>query len=250
MRVEYRTEKNIKRRKRRKKRYLLRFIIFVLICAGLYFTLHIDYFTVDGIIVAGNKEISDEEIIKLSEIKTGNNIFDVHPWFAQRRIKKNLYVETVNVNRKLPNKIEILVTERSGKAQFVMGKKFVITDNGGKVLEIAGKERKATLVEGITVKEAKLGKDIAVKEGSRYDKAMQLVAAVEEGDLYFKKIKIIGNDTEGYIYDSLVCKGQYQHVMECVESGALKAVVFDLYQKGIESGVINISSNNYCSFTP
>ena len=83
-----------------------------------------------------------------------------------------------------------------------------------------------------------------------YEKAMALVAVTEENDLYFKRIKIAGNDMEGYVYDGLVCKGKYDHVMQCIESGALKAVVFDLYQKGVESGVINISSNNYCSFTP
>lgn len=250
MTVENRTEKYIRKKRRRKKRYLLRFILFVLACAGIYFALHIDYFTVDGIIVAGNKEITDAEIVTLSEIKTGDNIFDVHPWFAQRRIKKNLYVENVNVNRKLPNKIEILVTERSGKAQFAMGGKFVITDNGGKVLEIAKEERKATLVDGVRVTEAKPGKDIEVKDTGIYEKAMALIALTEENDLYFKRVKIADDDMEGYVYDGLICKGKYNHAMECIESGALKAVVFDLYQKGVESGVINISSNNYCSFTP
>lgn len=250
MTVENRTEKHIRKKKRRKKRYLLRFILFVLACVGVYFALHIDYFTVDGITVAGNKEITDAEIVALSEIKTGDNIFDVHPWFAQRRIKKNLYVESVNVNRKLPNKIEILVTERSGKAQFAMSGKFVITDNGGKVLELAKEERKATLVDGVKVTKAEPGKDIKVKDTGIYEKAMALIAATEENDLYFKRIKITGNDMEGYVYDGLVCKGKYDHVMQCIESGALKAVIFDLYQKGVESGVINISSNNYCSFTP
>lgn len=61
----------------------------------------------------------------------GENIFDVHPLFAQHRIKENLYIKKVRVKRKLPNKIEISVMERSGKAQFQMGKRFVITDNEG-----------------------------------------------------------------------------------------------------------------------
>ena len=92
MNKEYDRENKRKKKRRKKKRYLLKFIIFLLICTGLYFAVHIDYFVVDGIAVAGNTEVSDEEVIKLSEIKTGENIFDVHPWFAERRIKKKISI--------------------------------------------------------------------------------------------------------------------------------------------------------------
>ena len=52
---------------------------------------HIDYFNLEGLTVAGNKEISDEEIIKLSEIKIGESVFDAHTNASERKIKKNLY---------------------------------------------------------------------------------------------------------------------------------------------------------------
>ena len=63
-----RTERAIKKKKRRKKRYGLRLLIIIAACIGLYFLLHIDYFKVDGVAVVGNKELSDKEIVKLSEI--------------------------------------------------------------------------------------------------------------------------------------------------------------------------------------
>ncbi len=248
---ENQTEKNVKRKRRKKKRYLLKFIIILIICTGIYITLrNIDYFAIDGIAVVGNSEITDEEVIKLSEIETGDNLFSVHPWFTERKImKSNLYIEDVNVNRKLPNEIEIIVKERSGKAQFVKGKNYIVTDNEGMVIEIAKNEQQVTLIEGITVKAADLEDTIEVKETGDFDKAMAIVKAMDSGDLYFKKIKIDGSNVEGYVYDALVCRGRYDNVMECIESGALRSVIFDLYQKGTESGVINIGSNNYCSFT-
>ena len=228
MNKEYDRENKRKKKRRKKKRYLLKFIIFLLICTGLYFAVHIDYFVVDGIAVAGNTEVSDEEVIKLSEIKTGD----------------------VDVKRKFPNEIEITVTERSGKAQFVKGKRYIITDNDGKVLDIAKEEQQVTLVENIKVKEAELDKDIEVDKTGEYDKAMKIIKLMDEGDLYFKKLVVDGSKVTAYIYDGLYCKGTYDNVVDCIESGALKTVVFDLYQKGTESGIINIGSNNYCSFTP
>lgn len=245
-----RKEKNIKRKRRKKKRYLLKFVILILICTGLYFAVHIDYFKIDSISVAGNKEILDEEIVKLSKIEKGENLFDVHPFFAQRRIKKNLYIGEVDVDRKLPNKVVITIKERSGKAQFLMGKKYVVTDNEGMVLDISKEEKHVTLVENVKVEEAKLKKNIEVKETEIYDKAMELIKSAEKYDLYFKKVNINGKVINGYIYDGLICKGTYKNIMDSMESGALKTVVFDLYQKGIEKGIINVGSNNYCSFTP
>lgn len=252
MRADNRTQKSVKKKKRKKKRYLLRLVIIIAACIALHFVLHIDYFTIDGITVAGNKAISDEEIKKLSEIKVGENIFDAHPVFAQKRIKKNLYIEDVDVDRKLPNMIEIVVDERSGKAQIVKGKEFVIIDDEGKVLEIAKEEQQVTVITDVKARKARLDKAIEVddKDEETYNKAIEIIKAAEIGDLYFKKITIHGNSVEAYIYDTLVCEGNYADVMKCIESGALKATVFDLYQKDREKGVINIGSNNYCSFTP
>lgn len=252
MRTDNRTQKSAKKRKRRKKRYLLKLSILVAVFIALHFVLHIEYFTIDGITVAGNKNISDQEIIKLSQVQVGENIFDAHPIFAQRRIKENLYIAKADMNRMLPNRIEIVVEEREGKAQFAEGKKFIIVDGEGKVLEIAKEEKRVTLVENVKVKKAKPDKNIEVKEESSdvYEKALSIVNAAEKGDLYFKKIIIEGNNVEAYIYDSLVCKGDYIDIMDCIESNALKITVFDLYQKDKEKGVINIGSNNYCSFTP
>ncbi|MDO4486128.1 MAG: FtsQ-type POTRA domain-containing protein [Bacillota bacterium] len=250
MMKENRTVKNVRKKKRRKKRYALKFCLLVLICAGIYFALHIDYFDVDGIAVVGNKEISDGEILKLSELKEGDNLFDVHPFLVQRKIKKNLYIEDVNVNRKLPCKVEIIVSERSGKAQLTFGKKYVVTDNEGMVLEISGEEKKATLIEGVEVTEAELKKTVKVKDTDTWSKAMELIRITEENDLYFKKVKIEGDNVSAYVFDKLVCKGKYDDVVDNIQNDALKAVVFDLYQKGTEAGVINIGSNNYCSFTP
>lgn len=250
MRADNRTEKSNKKKKRKKKRYFLRLLIVLAICIGAYFLAHIDYFDLDGLTVAGNKEITDETIIKLSEIKVGESVFDAHTNAAERKIKKNLYIEKVKVKRKLPNIIEIVVEERAGKAQFVKGKKFVITDNEGKVLEISKEEKKVTMVDNVTVKKAKEDKTIEVNETDVYNNAIAIIVAAEEGDIYFKRIVIEGKNVKLYVYDTLICEGKYTNIMKAIESGAIKAVLFDLYQQGKEKGVITVGSNNYCSFTP
>ncbi len=96
------TKTSGRKKRREKSTYPLKLIIIIAVLAGIYAGLHIERFDINGVAVGGNKEISDEEILKLSGISTGDNIFDTHPWFVEKKIKKNLYIETVDVKRKPP----------------------------------------------------------------------------------------------------------------------------------------------------
>ena len=109
-----------------------------------------------------------------------------------------------------------------------MGKRFVITDNEGMVLAIEKEQQKVPLVENIKVTKAKKKKTIEVKQTATYDKAMEIVQKMEEDDLYFKKLSIDGSRVDAYIYDGLICRGAYKDLLTCMDSGALKTVVFDL----------------------
>ena len=240
----------VKKKKRKKKNYKLRLIVIAVLIICAVVVTHLNYFDVKGIAVTGNNELSDHEIMEMSGIQTGKSIFDVHPILVQHKIKKNLYVQKVNVDRKFPDEVIIKVTERSCRAQFVKGKKFVVTDNEGTVIDIAGEEARATLVEGITVEKAKLKKKIKVKQESLLEKSLEFVTLAEKKDLYFKRVSFDGNNVDAYIYDELVCKGKYSDVVKSIKSGTLKSVVYDLYQKGIEKGTINVYNNDYCFFTP
>ena len=239
------------KRKHKKKHYVLRIVIILAVLAAAFACAHLSYFNVNGVAVIGNEEVPDEEIIKLSGIQTGESVFDVHPLLVQHDIKKkNLYIEKVNVNRKLPDKVEIIVKERDMLAQFHKDQKFVITDSEGMVLDISKEEHKATLIEGLTVTGAEKKETIQIKETGKLEKALDLMKTTEENDLYFKRIVFNGSKVDAYIYDTLKCSGKYDNLMSAITSGTLKKVIYDLYQKNIEEGTVNVYNNDYCFFTP
>ena len=239
-----------RKRKHKKKHYLLRLLIILVLVAGAYLVSQLDYFNVNGVAVIGNEGVTDEEIIKLSEIKTGESVFSVHPLLVQHKIKENLYIESVNVNRKPPDKVEIIVKERSLLAQFHKDAKYVVTDAEGMVLDITKDAHQATLIEGVTVIGAEKKETIELKEHQSLERAMELLNATEEGDLFFKRVVFKGSKVDAYIYDELKVEGKYDNVISSIRSGTLKKVVYDLYQKGKEKGTINVYNNDYCFFTP
>ncbi|MDD6190043.1 MAG: FtsQ-type POTRA domain-containing protein [Firmicutes bacterium] len=250
MRRDNRTENGIKKKKRRKKRYLLKFAVFLALCGIAAAVAHINYFDVTEIDVKGNKDISDEEIISLSKVQTGRSIFDANSFFVKRRIKGNLYIEKVSMKRELPDRIVINVTEKTGLAQFAFGKKYVVTDNEGEVIEVSKEMKSVTLVENIKINGAEKGKDIKTEKENLLDKALSLIRKTEKNDLYFSRINIDGNKFQGVFFGDLSCRGEYDEVVKSIESGTLKSVVYDLYQKGREKGIITVESNGYCFFTP
>ena len=241
---------NKPKRKHRKKHYLLRLVIALAIIAAAVLCAHLDYFNVDGIAVIGNEDITDEEIIKLSGIETGSSVFDVHPLIAQHKIKKNLYIEEVNVNRNPPDKVEIIVKERKLLAQFHKDDKFIVTDGEGMVLDISKEEHKATLIEGVTVTDAEKKETIRIKENNGLERSLELLSLMDESDLYFKKIVFNGSKVDAYVYGDLKCSGKYDNLISAINSGVLKKVIYDLYQKGVEKGTVNVYNNDYCFFTP
>ena len=249
MRRDNRLQTNEKKKRRKKKRTFLKLTIVLFSLIALYFVLHTQYFDINGIAVVGNKEISDEQIIKESKIKNGDNIFDTHPLFVKHRIKKNLYIESVKVKRKLPKQIEIVIKEKEVTAQAKHKSKYIVFDEEGKIIEISKEQLKMTLIEGIKIEEQRKGKEIKVKNQKEYEKSMNIIKKAYEEDLYFSIIEVSGNNVNGTIYGELLIKGIYADFISTMESGALKNMLLDLYQKGVESGTVSVGKNNYCSFT-
>ena len=91
-------------------------ISFLLIVVALAFGLSV-FFRVNNIEVEGNGIYTAEEIIEASGIEAGDNLFFINRAAAISRIYSRLpYVESAGVQRSLPNKLVIRVTESSALA--------------------------------------------------------------------------------------------------------------------------------------
>lgn len=244
-----------KSRRHRRRNRILKVLIALALIAAFIGVANMDTFEVDHRAVIGNKTVSDKKIRKLSGIKKGDSIFFVNPWSVSRNVKTNLYIEDVRVRREFPDTVQIMVTEREPSAQYIITRKdktpvYVITDASGMVMDRREKKKNVTIVDEVTVTKAQEGSEIVVREKDVYHKAAQLIAAAKAGDIYFKRIKIRGTVVQAYIYDYLVCRARFDNLMDSIESGELKAVIYRLYEEDVNKGTINIGDNNYCSFTP
>lgn len=243
-------EKPRKRKKRRKKHYLLRFLVFILVCVGSYQGLSSSFFDISDVEVTSNSYYTVEQIKEKAGVKIGENIFRFSKGTVKKKLLADPYFENVKIMRKLPSTIVIDVKERTERAVIPKGRKFVVVDPKGLVLKVTDNPPKVSLVNGLTVKTAKAGKPLEVEENSMLNDTLVMLTDVEESNIFFKRIDISNVIIKAYIYDQLICEGTPENMSAAIKNGNLESALYEMYSKGIERGIIRVGSDNYCSFNP
>ena len=129
-------------RRRRNKRYrrgrltvFLRFLSFLLICAAIVTAL-ILFFKVDTLEVEGNDRYSEEEILEITGIEYGQNLFLLDRQAIAEKITGQLpYIQSVKIRRKLPDTIVIEVAESTAAAAVLSDGEAWLISPKGKLLE-------------------------------------------------------------------------------------------------------------------
>jgi len=113
------------------------FAVVIIVCVYLFF--HSAFFQIDKIYVTGLDKIAAEEIIQLSGLTLGTNIFKVNEALSTNKLQLHPLIKDVKILRHLPGKIEIKVTEREIWAQIPYQDLFLYIDEESICLDKASK---------------------------------------------------------------------------------------------------------------
>lgn len=240
-----------KKRRKKKMSFWLKLLIIIVIGAGFYLFASMPLFDVKSFEITGNSYYSDDEIMTMGNCTTGGNIF----WGSsigeiKGRLEKDPYMEKVRVKRILPDKIKIEITERAQTAAVVYGENYVVIDSEEIVLRKTEVEPQLTLIRGLTISGIEVGEPIEVEEKVKMRQIMDLISAMNENDMYFKAIELYEAGVKAYVLDNLVCEGTTQSITEAMTSGNLQKTIIKLFDSNIERGTINVSGDEYISFSP
>ena len=112
-RDEYIRKRNERRKKIRRRRmiYAFSFLIAILLCVAVILSLTV-FFPIELITASGSKIYTNEQILNECEIKTGDNLFAVSEGKTEETLKQKLpYIESIDFVRKLPDTLEIVITD-------------------------------------------------------------------------------------------------------------------------------------------
>lgn len=172
------------RKARRRKRLLLIFyLVTFLIAIGAAVVLSITVlFRIDTIQVTGQSRYTEQEIVQMSGIKVGENLFLADTATAKQQIEEKLpYIGRAKVSRRLPAKILITVEEAEISGAVEYGGGYAIVSPEGKVLEITSAIPEGySLIEGLDLKSADLGKKIVYEDPEKQEMFTELAQSLAE----------------------------------------------------------------------
>ncbi|WP_257350551.1 cell division protein FtsQ/DivIB [Pseudalkalibacillus decolorationis] len=129
--LEDRIPKLKQQRKQKANRRMIYYIsfFFILILVIVYFQSPLSH--VRNIVIKGNELVTEDQIIKKSNINSDTNIWSVEPQAVAANIEKLVQVNQAEVERHFPSTIRINVTEYT-KVAFVVreGKYYPLLQNG------------------------------------------------------------------------------------------------------------------------
>jgi cell division protein FtsQ len=121
-------------------------LMFVVVVVAAIFVMSL-FFRVEDIQVVGNTHYTAEEIIRAVDIEEGDNLFFFDRFAAVGRAFSKLpYIESVTVERSLPNRVVITVDETTALAYLELGDEQWTLDHNCKVLGKAAAGEAETLI--------------------------------------------------------------------------------------------------------
>lgn len=120
----------------------------VLLIIITIFALMAPIFNITSIEVQGNNKINKEEIISLSNLKKGDNIFRFNKSIISK-IKENAYIESAEIKRNLPGTVIISIKERTVKYQVNIINGYTYIDKNGYILEHSSTKSDVPVIAGL-----------------------------------------------------------------------------------------------------
>ncbi len=125
------------------------------------------FFRVTTIEISGAEKYTEEQILSVSGIKNGDNIFFINSEKVARTIKSNLpYLSEVVIDKQIPDTVKITVDESRPLAVIRYDSEWWVVDQMGRVLEKTDNLGAAEKIKvsGITIISLGVGETIVVGE--------------------------------------------------------------------------------------
>lgn len=133
-------------------------------------------FNIRSIYVRGNNYLTSKEILDASGISKGKNIFSVDTTDAIRNVEKLFRIDKCEIERTLPGKITLSITEKAEKAYIKVKSGYAGIDENGKVTVITKTcEMDCPLVSGVTALDTEKGNFIKLEDENAKEKSQILI---------------------------------------------------------------------------
>ena len=172
------TENKKQNSKKKSKLKIIKWtILLVLVLTSIVLFAMSSVFNIKEIVVVNNSKISSQEIINLSTLTTGVNMFKITNNVIKDGIKTNAYVEEVVVRKNLNGKVTLDIKERVPTYMLKFANTYVYINNQGYMLEITETPLELPVITGFTTinEEIKSGNRLNIEDLQKLDDVIKII---------------------------------------------------------------------------
>lgn len=173
------SKKDIKKR----RRIVAASILIILLLWIFVAILLSDLFNIKQIIVINNSKVSAEEILKISELSTNDNMFKVLKTKIKAKIKTNPYIEDVKITKKLNGQIILDVEERMPTYMLIRESEYIYINNQGYILEVSQIPLQLPIIKGYKTQELLLGARMEREDLQKLDTVIQIMETAKSNGI-------------------------------------------------------------------
>ena len=148
-------------KKKSKNKFVKWLFIIILLFTAIILFMMSSVFNIKEIVVINNNKISSQEIINLSTLTTGVNMFKTTNSSIKNGIKTNAYVEDVIVKRSVNGIVTLDIKERQATYMLKFANVYVYINNQGYILETSEEALNVPVITGFSTSNEEM------KEGNR-----------------------------------------------------------------------------------
>ena len=169
-----------KKKKTKKRNIKFRRIIAIGICILILVIIIVlillsDMFNIRNISVENNSKVSSEEVIKLSGLEVGKNMFKTFKSSIKNGVKSNPYIEDVDVKKEINGNVKLKVEERTSTFMLKKENEYAYINNQGYILEISDQPIEVPTITGYTTEELIPGERLNVKDLKNLENVIQIM---------------------------------------------------------------------------
>jgi len=192
------SESNTK--KKRKMKIIKWVLLLGLIITAIVLFMMSSVFNIKEIVVLNNSKVLSEEIINLSTLATGVNMFKITNGTIKDGIKTNAYIEDVDIKRNINGTVTLDIKERIPTYMLKFANAYVYINNQGYMLEISENPLELPVITGFktTNEEIKVGNRLNTEDLQKLDDVIEIIEISKNTPLKNIITEIDISDSENY----------------------------------------------------
>ena len=136
----------------------------------------------------------------MSEIQIGENIFRINDRKVKEKLKSNAYIESIQIQRKFPSDINIIVDERSIRYMIEYADGYVYINSQGYMMDISNERKEVPILIGYStdINNIAIGNRLNIEDLNKLQVANDIIEVSNSNEITSLITKIYISNEENY----------------------------------------------------